>query len=286
MHISKTLKSVICQNFKNFEIVVVNDGSTDDSINRVKCFEDLRIRIIDQENAGVSAARNRGILEARGEFVAFLDADDEWNGEYLEHVEFLVSRYSECGVFACCWAFKKSGKLIMPRFKHIPNPHGILEDYIKAMAYGASPLWTSSVVVRKKSFEKTGLFNIHSSMGEDIDLWYRLSLHFKIAFYNKTLAYYNIDANNRLCKQKFPEGELIFFDRLRSEIDQETNSQKKYYKKKFLARSMHNIAKNNIKQGNFSAGIALLRGAPIILNSETIKCLFWIIFYVLNKPRH
>lgn len=82
--IANTLYSVLKQTFRNFEIVVVDDGSTDNSVQEVEKVNDIRIRIIHQKNAGVSAARNKGIEEARYNLIAFLDADDEWKPEYLE----------------------------------------------------------------------------------------------------------------------------------------------------------------------------------------------------------
>lgn len=82
--IANTLHSVLRQTFQNFEIVVVNDGSTDNSVQEVEKVNDIRIRIVHQNNAGVSAARNKGIEEARYDIIAFLDADDEWKAEYLE----------------------------------------------------------------------------------------------------------------------------------------------------------------------------------------------------------
>ena len=84
LSISNTIQSVLDQTFQNFEIVIVNDGSTDNSVKEVEEFDDKRIRLIHQKNQGVSAARNRGIEEAKYEWVAFLDADDLWMKEHLE----------------------------------------------------------------------------------------------------------------------------------------------------------------------------------------------------------
>lgn len=284
-YIENTLRSVIAQNYQEFEVIVVNDGSTDDGPIKVRCIQDPRIKIVDQKNAGVSAARNRGVYEARSEFIAFLDADDEWHKEYLSHINSLTSCYPECDVFACSWAFKDGEKIVMPRFKHIPKHHGILVNYLRSLANGESPLWTSSVVVRKRIFDVVGLFDINSGMGEDIDLWYKLSKKAKIAFYNKTLAYYNLAADNRLCEHVIPEKDLPFFDSLRVDIQNTRSYRQKYYLKKFLAKSFHNIAKNNIKKGRFLVAFKQIQQAPYIPNRETLKCLVWLFLFFLKGNR-
>ena len=82
--VSQTIATVLAQTYNGYEIVVVDDGSTDGSIDEVKAIADPRIRIVSRQNGGVAAARNTGIQHARGEFVAFLDADDRWAPQYLE----------------------------------------------------------------------------------------------------------------------------------------------------------------------------------------------------------
>ena len=92
--IVKTLKTVFAQTYQYFEVIIVNDGSTDNGVQLIlEHFKDPRIRIISQENAGVSAARNRGIEEAKGDWVAFLDADDEWLPGYLNEISILISEF-------------------------------------------------------------------------------------------------------------------------------------------------------------------------------------------------
>src|SRR6516165_383819 len=89
----RTLTSMASQSYRDFEVIVVNDGSTDGGDEVARTFSDSRFRVIDQPNAGPGAARNRGLAEARGPLVAFLDADDEWYPEYLQRaVEFLARR--------------------------------------------------------------------------------------------------------------------------------------------------------------------------------------------------
>ena len=98
--VKQTLRKVLEQTFSDYEIIIVNDGSTDSSAEIAREFEDHRIKVIDQENAGVSAARNRGIKEAKGNFIAFLDADDEWDKDYLAAQHQLTIDYPQCDVFA------------------------------------------------------------------------------------------------------------------------------------------------------------------------------------------
>lgn len=283
--ILRTIDSVINQSFKEFEVIVVDDGSTDNGHSVVKNYDDSRIIIIKQRNAGVSVARNRGIEEAQAPFIAFLDADDEWEQEYLGCIDFLTSSYPECDVFACSWAFKDGSKVHRPRFKHIPAQHGILEDYVKSIANGDSPLWTSSVVVRKSIFNSVNMFDVNSTMGEDIDLWYRLSLKTKIAFFNKTLSYYNVGSQNRLCKKTPIKETLPYFNLLIENINKTKSYTQKYYLKKFFSRSIHNISKNYIKQGEIGKGISLIFQAPFVINMETFKCLAWFFLFFLKHNR-
>ena len=94
--IAQTLECVLNQTYKDFEVIVVDDGSKDNSAAIVAQFTDTRIHLIRQENGGVSAARNRGIEEAQGKYVAFLDADDVWLTDHLESLVNLIRQYSQC----------------------------------------------------------------------------------------------------------------------------------------------------------------------------------------------
>ena len=115
--ICRTMESVKQQIFSDFEILIVNDGSTDDSLSVLMDFLSENeavfknsVRLIEQENKGVSAARNQGIKEARGEIIAFLDADDEWLPDYLKTIAFLVEKYPECDIFGTAYSFKMNKK--------------------------------------------------------------------------------------------------------------------------------------------------------------------------------
>src|ERR1041385_1644883 len=98
-HVVKTINSVLNQTFEIFELIVINDGSTDDGPDKVKGFSDKRIRLINQTNAGVSQARNKGVDLASYEYIAFLDADDWWDIHFLEEMKGLIEKYSEAALY-------------------------------------------------------------------------------------------------------------------------------------------------------------------------------------------
>lgn len=216
--IRQTLQSVFRQTFTDYEIVIVNDGSTDGSaevvreiIHEKKSYASspnssfqtpplaepspVPIRLIDQPNAGVSAARNRGITEAKGEYIALLDADDEWKSEYLATIADLIERYPEAEVFATNYTHVDSnGKefpTILKRIK-FKGQDGILDNYFEVAAHSNTPLWTSATVFSKKSFLNIGGFPVGIKSGEDLLTWARLACKYKIAYTLKPLAYFNV----------------------------------------------------------------------------------------------
>jgi glycosyltransferase involved in cell wall biosynthesis len=200
-YILRAVNSVLNQTFQDFEIIVVDDGSTDWGGQIVKNIPDPRIRYIYQNNSGVSAARNRGIEEANSELIAFLDADDEWKNNCLDFFKELVIRYPTCDLFAQSYQVRKSsGKTYCPKF-NISYPlfwNGILIDYLEA-AKGIPPFCSSSVCIRKSILQKENRFPEGISMGEDLSLWLTLSLRYNIAYYHSLSVTYNQDLSERAC---------------------------------------------------------------------------------------
>ena len=196
--ISKTIHSVLSQSYRDFEVIVINDGSSDKSVNVVEEFHSEKIRIISQQNAGVSAARNRGIEEAQGKYVAFLDADDEWRPDYLENQMLLAHQFPECDVVAHSYDFCRSGTIVHPRLNGVPfsGDKGVLENYFKVSCLSDPPLWTSAVVVKKRAIKNVGGFPVGIKSGEDLLVWARLALQFKIAYCLHPLAVYNQGNSN------------------------------------------------------------------------------------------
>ena len=183
--IAHTLQSVFNQTFQDFEVVIVDDGSTDGSVAEVEKFSDSRIRLIHQKNAGVAAARNRGIEEAKGDLIAFLDADDEWKPEYLATQYHLSQKYPDCNVFACNYEFRNiEGKVTPTIIRKLPftGEDGILSNYFEVASCSHPPLWTSAVMVKKQAIQEIGGFPVGIKSGEDLLTWARLAVNDKIAY--------------------------------------------------------------------------------------------------------
>lgn len=194
--VARAIQSVLSQSFRDFEIVIVNDGSTDNSVDEVERISDPHIRLINQANAGVSAARNKGIEEAKGEYVALLDADDGWDSDYLATQMRLAETNPQCDVFAVNYRFRDTnGKITDTIIRNVPftSEHGVLSNYFEVASTSHPPMWTSAVMARKKAFQEIGGFPVGIKSGEDLLTWARLACRFKIAYSRKVCATFNVE---------------------------------------------------------------------------------------------
>lgn len=200
-HVARAVASVLAQGVQDFELVVVDDGSTDGGGDIVRRFRDPRIRLVRQENGGVSAARNRGIREARFDLLAFLDADDEWTPFFLETVLDLFSRHPQAGIFATAYRYSKCQAVRRPAFTdcvEVPEG-GLLDDYFRA-GLGASPVTASTSMIPRWVFEEVGPFLEGVARGEDLHMWMRIALRYRVAWSPVEGAVYHMDAVNRACE--------------------------------------------------------------------------------------
>lgn len=202
-YIERCLKSIFNQTFKNYEVIVINDGSTDDSLGRIKNFKiktQQNFKIIDQYNTGVSTARNNGVKAAKYTYIAFLDADDWWEPNYLEEMNNLIISFPHAGIYGSSYFLVKN------KIKNVATV-GVSTDFLYGIinycqVYANAhcmPLWVGATVIPKSVFETENGFKPILKLGEDFDLWIRLALKYPVAFINRPLSNYNqdVDPKNR-----------------------------------------------------------------------------------------
>ena len=195
-YVRKAIESVIAQTYKDFECIIVDDGSTDNSAAVCEEFSNSLtlslsnpFRLIKQANAGVAAARNNGVAKSKGEYVCFLDADDWWKPNFLEEMDRLIKEYPEAGLFATNYVYYKPGKTHVA----LKLERGYI-NYPEAYLHSdAMPVWTGAACMPRKVFDEMGGFPVGIKLGEDFLLWAKTALQYKVAFCEKPLAYYNND---------------------------------------------------------------------------------------------
>jgi glycosyltransferase involved in cell wall biosynthesis len=193
--ISTTLKSVFNQTFQSFEVIIVNDGSSDNSEQEILKFDDNRIIYYSKQNEGVSKARNFGISKANSEYICFLDADDYWYPTFLETYFNIITKHTSQKVFTSIKEIETPTKTIIPNYSFkIKNKLEIV-DFFEA-SQKECVLWTSNTVIHKSVLEDIGNFDININRGEDTELWIRIGLKHKIVFIAKVLARHVYDKNS------------------------------------------------------------------------------------------
>ena len=193
-YVKKALESVCRQTYSDYELIVINDGSTDDSCmiaeKNLQGMDGINYRLITQENSGVSAARNNGVAASSGDYIAFLDADDWWEPTYLEKMAQLIEDYPEAGLYASNYMYYKPGKTRVA----VNNIETGYFNYPKSYYEGgAMPVTSISVVIPRKVLDETGGFPLGIKLGEDFLLWAKIAMQYKVAFLNEPLAWYNND---------------------------------------------------------------------------------------------
>ncbi len=191
------INSVLSQSYPDFEVIVVNDGSTDNSLSIVSSsFSDEIargiIKVIDQPNQGVSVARNNGTLTAQSNFICFLDADDEWKPDFLHNMKSLIEDYPEAALYCLQHETKSLNQHPVKNRCYYKNGfRGYVNNFYKASLFG-SIANSSKVCVVKKDLMSIGGFPENQKSGEDLYLWMELARLGKIAFYNKVFSRVNI----------------------------------------------------------------------------------------------
>lgn len=285
-HIRRTLESVLAQTHQDFEVIVVDDGSTDGGGEIVAEIHDQRIHLVRQENAGAAAARNKGIEEARFEYIAFLDADDEWLPHHLETMADLIKVYPECGMYLTSYIEISNRKMLKFK-KPLRKPVGWhckmnFDDYLD-LVIKDNTFSTNTVCIPKSAFKYVGNFDLDISRGQDIDMWLRVAANFPVAFLNKKTAIYNLEQIKVPLRKKHKNNiigaGLNRHAKMVKDNSLNIKTQEKLYE--YYAKRMINFGQKSILQGHKDIA------RYTIIESGQTKCfrfglLKLVILYVLS----
>ena len=193
-----SIESILAQSFSDYEIIIINDGSNDNSVELINTrFSDNRLRIYNQENQGVSSARNRGVSESKFDYIAFLDGDDEWLPDYLKKIKESIDRFPANGMYCCAGFIQKNNKeKVIRNLKKNENKISEINVFDNPYIY----LHTSSIVVVKSVFLESGEFPVDLKSNEDIACFFSISLFTNVVFCGYPLSIYKLGFSNHLSK--------------------------------------------------------------------------------------
>jgi len=189
-YIAEAIESALAQTYAPIEVIVVDDGSTDGTEEAVRPFGD-QVRYIKKENGGPASARNLGIQSSRGEYVAFLDADDIWLPEKTERQVEVMKDNPELGlVCAGSYVVDKDNNVITEW--HMPEDR---EETFKSV-YDRNFILCLTVMIRRECFDKVGLLDTNLEISQDVDMWLRILKHYPFRYVNELFARYRVHADN------------------------------------------------------------------------------------------
>jgi hypothetical protein len=280
--IVRALQSVHAQHHQAAEIIVVDDGSTDDSPQKVVDLGLPNLRLVRQSNQGVSAARNKGVKAASNEYVAFLDADDTWSPFFLARMAELIQTFPQAGLFASRYQkVLDNGEYIDAKIA-LTNwaPEGYeMDNYFEVAANGDLPFTMSSLVVDKTAFNQLGGFPVGEWMGEDQSFYVQAALKSRIAYSPAIESFYFLGAPGSACDKAPPSQLCPFAERLLTAIK---NGEVAHtaMAHKYVATHICDLAKRNIKHRLYGHALRLLAN-PV----ARAKPLHWSAYMMLSVLR-
>lgn len=208
-YLPRALVSVSRQSFTDFEVLIINDGSSDNLEQWFTELIDPRVKLIGQQNKGVAAARNTGIAQSQGEYIAFLDADDLWEPTKLEKQVCCLENNPQVALAhtnmgLVDWQGKSLGRVIQS-----PAEGDALKKILQQ-----NTIVTSSVMIRKSCLEKVGVFDINLRSSEDWDLWVRIAAIYPLAVIKEPLGYYRLHHNNMTKNWRMLEQDLQIIEKI------------------------------------------------------------------------
>ena len=274
--VENALKSILAQTFTDFEVIVVEDCSTDNSLAAVSRIVSDKIKLIQHDtNKGLSASRNTGIRNAAANYVTFLDADDTWKSGYLEKIKSLIARFEDAQVFATNYEELYQDQVVI-----VPNKltgeaanDGLIPDFFERNL--GKPIYCScSVCFNKSVFDAVGFYDETITFGEDVDFNIRVNARFRLAYSPEALVTYTMFSENQITNSTFKNKTIPDFNRYEP-LAAQNSTLKKYldFNRYILARNykmaedweQFQKMKQEIDSNNLNVKQRLLLNAPLFL---------------------
>lgn len=245
-YIGRAVGSVLAQSMPDFEVIVVDDGSTDRSADVVRRIIDNRVVLLSKPNGGEGSARNAGIRAANSDLVCFLDADDAYQPWFLSEVIALAESNKNASMIATAFMIKERDGRVLNYLEH--QLGGLIDDkysldYFGALSAGLYPVSSSSVCVRSSLFSEVGLFDEQLRIGADIDMWIRLCSAGDVLYSRRFSSTYHRDAENRSVDQEaLSQKRLAFISKLVLRLNElQLDLHQAHNLEKFVARKGYEV---------------------------------------------
>lgn len=253
-YVDNTIQSIINQTFTDYEVLIINDASTDESVKKVMPFLSNAVQLIEHKNnKGLSAARNTGIKNAKAKYITFLDADDQWKPNFLETLFLLINQFPEAGIFATNYEEIYASKIVIPdnNTQHLKKNSSQIIDFFK-YNLGQGIYNHGSVCFDKKVFETVGNYDENIDFAEDIDFNIRANLNFQLAFSNTVGMSYQMQTENQLTSTSILNKRVPNYDNYEHLAD------KNLCLKKYLDFERYVLAKHVKTDGDYNLYLKII----------------------------
>lgn len=279
----ETLESVLNQTFTDFEVLIINDGSPDGIVEWASEIKDSRVKLISQENQGISGARNTGLWSSQGEYLAFLDADDIWEASKLEKQVEYLEKYLDVGLVSTWISNVDRHGNFIDIYDYYKSGNELRKDLFRSniLSCGSTPL------VRRICFEKVGFFERSLSSAADWDMWLRIAMHFSIFVIQEPLVRYrrypnSMSTNFKLMIQELDQVMERSFQSVPEEFKNVERSGSSYLS---IQYAWGYLIKDEFHEAFWFAKQAFIRSPKLIFSISYIHLIFLIAAKQFLKPQ-